>query len=57
VKLRPASLVAVERNAMLYAGHVVWNTRSHIKKNRADDSARTIYNPEAKVVIASRSSH
>jgi len=57
IKLQPASLVSLERNAMVYAGFTVWNTRTFTKPSRDDAHKRTRYNPESARVISPKPSH
>ena len=57
IPLYPASLVALEKNAMVYAGFCVWNTRSFTKPNREDSARRTLYNPDKEVVTSAKPTH
>jgi site-specific DNA recombinase len=57
IPLGTPSLVSLERNAMVYAGFVVWGVRSFSKPTREDPVKRTTINPTSAHVLADRPAH
>ena len=53
----PASLIAIERNALTYAGYTVWNMRRKIKPTREDPRKTMKWRPRSEWVISEKPTH
>lgn len=52
-----ASLIAIERNALTYAGYTVWNQRRKIRPNRDDPRKRMEWRPKSDWIISEEPTH
>ncbi len=52
-----ASLIALERNALTYAGHTVWNQRRKIRPTKEDPRKTMVWRPRADWVVSEKPTH
>ena len=52
-----ASLIALERNALTYAGYTVWNQRKKHKPTREDNRKTMLWRPRAEWVVSPKPTH
>jgi len=52
-----ASLIAIERNALTYAGHTVWNQRRKVKPSREDPRKTMHWRPREEWIISEKPTH
>lgn len=52
-----ASLIAIERNALTYAGFTVWNQRRKVKPSRDDPRKTMHWRPRAEWIISEKRTH
>jgi hypothetical protein len=52
-----ASLVAIERNALTYSGHTVWNQRRKVRPTRDDPRQTMSWRPRSEWMVSDEPTH